>query len=47
MLVTVKATPEAALQITELASIFQASIDDVGHDASPSRWRAHPRSSTR
>ena len=33
MLVTVKATPEARSQITELASIFQARIDDVGHDA--------------
>jgi acetolactate synthase I/III small subunit len=33
MLMTVKATPEARSQITELASIFQARIDDVGHDA--------------
>jgi acetolactate synthase-1/3 small subunit len=33
MLVTVKATPELRSQITELASIFQARIDDVGHDA--------------
>ena len=33
MLVTVKATPEARSQITELASIFQARIDDVGYDA--------------
>jgi acetolactate synthase-1/3 small subunit len=33
MLVTVKATPEARSQITELAAIFQARIDDVGHDA--------------
>jgi acetolactate synthase I/III small subunit len=33
MLVTVKATPEARSQITELASIFQARIDDVGHEA--------------
>ena len=33
MLVTVKATAEARSQITELASIFQARIDDVGHDA--------------
>ena len=33
MLVTVKATPEARSQITELASIFEAKIDDVGHDA--------------
>jgi acetolactate synthase-1/3 small subunit len=33
MLVTVKATSEARSQITELASIFQARIDDVGHDA--------------
>ena len=29
MLVTVKATPELRSQITELASIFQARIDDV------------------
>ena len=33
MLVTVKATPDLRSQITELASIFQARIDDVGHDA--------------
>jgi len=33
MLVTVKASAEARSQITELASIFQARIDDVGHDA--------------
>ena len=33
MLVTVKATSELRSQITELASIFQARIDDVGHDA--------------
>jgi acetolactate synthase-1/3 small subunit len=33
MLITVKATPEARSQITELASIFQARIDDVGHEA--------------
>ena len=33
MLVTVKATAELRSQITELASIFQARIDDVGHDA--------------
>ena len=33
MLVTVKATAEARSQITELASIFQARIDDVGHEA--------------
>src|SRR4249919_3383498 len=33
MLVTVKATPEARSQITELAAIFEAKIDDVGHDA--------------
>jgi acetolactate synthase-1/3 small subunit len=33
MLLTVKATPELRSQITELASIFQARIDDVGHDA--------------
>src|SRR6476619_3317273 len=33
MLVTVKATPEARSQITELASIFEAKIEDVGHDA--------------
>ena len=33
MRVTVKATPEQRSQITELASIFQARIDDVGHDA--------------
>ena len=46
MLVTVKATPELRSQITELASIFQARIDDVGHDASPSRWPGRRRSST-
>ena len=33
MLVTVKATPEARSQITELAAIFEAKIEDVGHDA--------------
>jgi acetolactate synthase-1/3 small subunit len=33
MLVTVKATSEARSQITELASIFEARIDDVGYDA--------------
>jgi acetolactate synthase-1/3 small subunit len=33
MLVTVKATADARSQITELASIFEARIDDVGHDA--------------
>ena len=33
MLVTVKATPEARSQIAELASIFEAKIDDVGYDA--------------
>lgn len=33
MLVTVKATSDLRSQITELASIFQARIDDVGHDA--------------
>jgi len=33
MLVTVKAGAELRSQITELASIFQARIDDVGYDA--------------
>ncbi len=33
MLVTVKATAEARSQITELASIFEARIEDVGYDA--------------
>ena len=33
MLVTVKATPEARSQITELASIFEAKIDDVGFES--------------
>jgi acetolactate synthase-1/3 small subunit len=33
MLVTVKATAEARSQITELASIFEAKIEDVGYDA--------------
>ena len=33
MLLTVKATAEARSQITELAAIFEAKIDDVGHDA--------------
>src|SRR5262249_43950304 len=33
MLVTVKATPEARSQITELAAILQARIEDVGFDA--------------
>jgi len=33
MLVTVKASAEARSQITELASIFEAKIDDVGYDA--------------
>ncbi|GMU78868.1 MAG: acetolactate synthase small subunit [Acidimicrobiia bacterium] len=33
MLVTVKASAEARSQITELAAIFEAKIDDVGFDA--------------
>ena len=33
MLVTVKATADARSQITELAAIFQAKIEDVGYDA--------------
>ncbi|HEY8217919.1 MAG TPA: acetolactate synthase small subunit [Acidimicrobiia bacterium] len=33
MLVTVKATSEARSQITELAAIFEARIEDVGYDA--------------
>ena len=33
MLATVKATAEARSQITELASIFEARIEDVGYDA--------------
>src|SRR5258708_27114726 len=33
MLVTVKGNPEERSQITEVASIFEAKIDDVGHDA--------------
>jgi acetolactate synthase-1/3 small subunit len=33
MLVTVKATPESRSQITELTSIFDAKIEDVGYDA--------------
>jgi acetolactate synthase-1/3 small subunit len=33
LLVTVKAAPDVRSQITELAAIFQARIDDVGHDA--------------
>jgi acetolactate synthase I/III small subunit len=33
MLITVKATPEARSQITELASIFEARIDDVGYES--------------
>jgi acetolactate synthase-1/3 small subunit len=33
MLVTVKATADARSQITELASIFEARIEDVGYDA--------------
>ena len=33
MLVTVKATPESRSQITELTSIFEAKIEDVGFDA--------------
>ena len=33
MLVTVKATAEARSQITELAAIFEARIEDVGYDA--------------
>jgi acetolactate synthase I/III small subunit len=33
MLVTVKATSEARSQITELASIFEARIEDVGYEA--------------
>lgn len=33
MLVTVKATSDTRSQITELAAIFQAKIEDVGYDA--------------
>ena len=33
MLVTVKASAEARSQITELASIFEARIDDVGYES--------------
>ena len=33
MLVTVKATSEARSQITELAAIFEARIEDVGYEA--------------
>ncbi|MFM8303817.1 MAG: acetolactate synthase small subunit, partial [Actinomycetota bacterium] len=33
MLVTVKASAEARSQITELASIFEAKIDDVGYES--------------
>jgi acetolactate synthase-1/3 small subunit len=33
MLVTVKATSDARSQITELAAIFEARIEDVGYDA--------------
>ena len=33
MLVTVKASTEARSQITELASIFEAKIEDVGYEA--------------
>jgi len=33
MLVTVKATPESRSQITELTSIFEAKIEEVGFDA--------------
>jgi len=33
MLVTVKATSEARSQITELAAIFEAKIEDVGYEA--------------
>jgi acetolactate synthase I/III small subunit len=33
MLVTVKGTAETRSQITELASIFEARIEDVGYDA--------------
>ena len=32
MLVTVSATSETRSDVTELASIFEAKIDDVGHD---------------
>ena len=38
MLVTVKATAEARSQVTELASIFEAKILDVGYDAMTIRW---------
>ena len=33
MMVTVKATPEARSQVTELTAILEAKIVDVGHDA--------------
>jgi acetolactate synthase-1/3 small subunit len=33
MLITVKATPEARSQVTELTAILEAKIIDVGHDA--------------
>src|SRR3974377_81874 len=45
MLVTVKATPELRSQVTELAAIFQARIDDVGYDAPPPSSRARPGTS--
>jgi acetolactate synthase-1/3 small subunit len=33
MMITVKATPEARSQVTELTAILEAKIIDVGHDA--------------
>ncbi len=33
MLATVRATPEHRSQVTELAAIFEAKIEDVGYDA--------------
>ena len=42
MLVTVKATPEARSQITELASIFEAKIEDVGYEAITIRVSGEP-----
>ena len=47
MLVTVKATAEARSQITELASIFEAKIDDVGHDAIDHHGGGHAREARR
>ena len=46
MLVTVKATAEVRSQVTELASIFEAKIVDVGYDAHDAHGGGRARASS-